>query len=346
MKLLKPLLFSSLLLVAGATVASAQQTKVKVGMARSLASLGTYMAIEKGYFKDVGIDVEIEDLDSSADAMAILAQGSMQMIEGGISAGFFNALDRGLPITIVADRTSSPIGHKILVRSDLKDKIKSPKDLKGTITTTNGPGSISLYETGKVLESAGLSIKDVEVKIMPFPQLVVAFKNKAIDSALAITPWSNSLPAAGDAFELLDTDDVIKPYPVQIAGVLVNTEWLKNNKEVAKKYFVAYQRAIRDFCQAYHHGPNREEAVQIAMRTGVERRPEFLNKFPWAGRDVYGRVNKESLLDSQRWFRENGFTKANLPIERMVDTEFVDYANQQLGPFKLANESSPLKGCR
>ena len=347
MKILKPILLSSVRIIAGASLAQAQQmVTVKVGMARSLASLGTYIGMEKGYFKEVGINVEIIDLDSSADAMAILAQGSMQMIEGGISAGFFNALDRNLPIVIAADRTSSPIGHKILVRSDLKDKIKSIKDLKGTITTTNGAGSISLYETGKVLESAGLSIKDVEVKVMPFPQLVVAFKNRAIDSALTITPWSHSLPEAGDAFELLDTDDVIKPFPIQIAGVLVNTDWAKDNKEVAKKYFVAYQRAVRDFCQAYHMDPQaREEAVQIATRTGVERRPEFLNKFPWAGRDVTGNVNKASLLDSQKWFRENGFTKANLPIERIATTEYIDYANQQLGPFVLKNTASTLKNC-
>lgn len=347
MKMLKPLLLSSLLIAGSAGVVEAQQLqKVKVGMARSLASIGTYIGIEKGYFKEAGVEVEIVDLDSSADAMAILAQGQMQMIEGGIGAGFFNALDRGLPIIIAADRTSSPIGHKILVRSDLKDKIKSIKDLKGTITTTNGAGSISLYETGKVLESAGLTIKDVEVKVMPFPQLVIAFKNKAIDSALTITPWSHSLPESGEAFELLDTDDVIKPFPIQIAGVLVNTDWAKANPDVAKKYFVAYQRAVRDFCQAYHQDPqSREEAVGIATRTGVERRPEFLNKYPWAGRNVTGRVNTESLLDSQKWFRENGYTKANLPIERIATTEYVDYANAQLGPFELKNKASTLKNC-
>jgi len=331
----------------GPAAAGAQQIPtVQVATARSLASLGTYIGVEKGYFKDAGINVEIQELDSSADAMALLAQGGLQIVEGGISAGFFNALDRGLPVTIISDRTSSPIGHKILVRNDLKDKIKSIKDLKGTITTTNGAGSISLYETGKVLESVGLSIKDVEVKVMPFGQLAVAFANKAIDSALTILPWSSTLPEQRIAFELLDTDDVIKPYPVQIAGVLANTDWLKKNPDLARRYMTAYMRGIRDFCQAFHHGPNRDEIVKIAMKTGVERRPEFLNKFPWAGRDVYGKVNVESLMDSQAWFRANGYSKADLPAERLFTTEYVDHANKELGPFKLANEASPLKSCR
>ena len=53
------------------------------------------------------------------------------MVEGGLSAGFFNALEKGLPIIVVADRASSPLYHNLIIRSDLKDSIKSIKDLAG-----------------------------------------------------------------------------------------------------------------------------------------------------------------------------------------------------------------------
>ena len=58
-------------------------------------------ALEKGYFKEYGIKVETEDLDTSANSIALLAQNQLQIIEGGISAGYFNALEKNLPITIV-----------------------------------------------------------------------------------------------------------------------------------------------------------------------------------------------------------------------------------------------------
>ena len=54
----------------------------------------------------------IEDIDTSANMMALLAQNQLQIVEGGISAGYFNALEKGLPVTIVADRVSTPLGHK------------------------------------------------------------------------------------------------------------------------------------------------------------------------------------------------------------------------------------------
>src|SRR5882672_8537641 len=64
---------------------TAEQQTVRVGMVRALSSTATMIAIEKGYFKDYGIKVVIEDLDSSIDALAVVAQNRLQVVEGGIS---------------------------------------------------------------------------------------------------------------------------------------------------------------------------------------------------------------------------------------------------------------------
>src|SRR6266849_1548982 len=82
----------------------AQEQTVRVGMVRALSSTATMIAIEKGYFKDYGIKVVIEDIDSSIDALAIVAQNRLQVVEGGISAAYFNAIDKNLPVTLAIDR--------------------------------------------------------------------------------------------------------------------------------------------------------------------------------------------------------------------------------------------------
>ena len=89
---------------------------MRIGVARSVSNGAELIAIEKGYFKEHNIKVEIELLDSSANAIALLAQGRLNMIAGGISAGYFNALEKNLPITIVADRVTTPIGHNLMLR--------------------------------------------------------------------------------------------------------------------------------------------------------------------------------------------------------------------------------------
>src|SRR5215208_6596095 len=169
--------------------AAAQEATIRVGMARSTSNAAELMAIEKGYFKEYGIKLEMEDLDSSANALALLAQNRYQIVAGGISAGYFNAIEKDLPVTIVTDRVSTPIGHNLMIRPDLKDQIKDPRQLKGKVIASNGPGSVSTYEIGKILEPVGLTINDVEIKILPFTQMGIAFTNKAIDGAIVIPPF-------------------------------------------------------------------------------------------------------------------------------------------------------------
>ena len=48
----------------------------------------------------------------------------------------------------------------------------------------------------------------------------------------------------------------------------------------------------------------------------------------------------------QSWYRKNKFITADLPAERLVDTSYIDYAVEKLGPFVLENKDSTLKGCR
>ena len=83
--------------------AHAQETTIKIGLVKSISSVANLWAIEKGYFKEVGINLDIQLLDTSANNLALLAQNQMQIIEGGISAGYFNGLEKNLPITIVMD---------------------------------------------------------------------------------------------------------------------------------------------------------------------------------------------------------------------------------------------------
>ncbi|HWL05710.1 MAG TPA: ABC transporter substrate-binding protein [Xanthobacteraceae bacterium] len=346
MKGLRYLLLAGIAVTASGGIAAAQKMDtVKVGMVRSITSGSTLIAIERGYYKEVGINVEWENLDTSATALASLAQNQFQVVMGGISAGFFNALDKNLPVAMAISRASTPIGHKLMLRPDLKDTVKSAKDLKGRVIASNGPGSISTYEIGKMLEPYGLTLNDVDVKVFPFTQYNLAFKNKAVDAALAIPPWTSQLEKDGFAIPFISADDTVKPAPLAISVEFFNTEWAKNNPDVARRYYLATLRGVRDYCQAYHGGAIRKEFTDVLIKTGTERRPEMLNEYTWPARDPYGEMFPESLLDMQKWYVENKFINKAFPIERLYDASFTKYAKEKLGPFEVENKASKLKGC-
>lgn len=330
-----------------AVPAAAQETTIKVGVVRSVVTAVNAIAAEKGYFKEAGIKAEVSDLETSADSLAMLAAGQFQMVEGGIAASYFNALTRKYPVTIISDRTQRPNNHRLIVRMDLKDELKDLKSLKGRSVAANaGPGGIVTYEVGRMMESVGLSIKDVNMKVIPFPQMAIALANKAVDAALAISPFNFQIIEKGIGVSIGDPDDVFTDAPLIIAVVFVNTDWAAKNGDVLRNYMYAYLRGVRDYCQAYHHGPNRKEVIEIAVKSGAERRPEVLEKLPWPARSPRGEVDPRSLMEAQNWFAGQGLVQQRHPIEKLVDTSYAAAASQRLGPFQVANTASKLGGCR
>jgi NitT/TauT family transport system substrate-binding protein len=332
--------------VSWSTIASGAERTVNVGMVRTLSAGAMLLAIERGYFKEFGINVVLDDLDSSANALALLAQNRFQVVIGGLSAGYFNALEKRLPIVIAISRVSTPIRHNLLLRTDLRDRITEIRQLKGKTVATNGPGSVSTYEIGKILETVGLGLADIDLKVIPFSQYGVAFTNKAIDAALAISPWTEQLPKQGLAVPFADSDALIRPSPVTISVALINTDWAKKDPDLPRDFFLAYLRGARDFCQAYHGGSPRKAIIDLLIRSRTETRPELLDEYIWPSSDPFGRVNVESMLDMQAWFARNKFVGRELPADRLVDARYSDYAAQKLGPFVLENRASPLAGCR
>lgn len=335
-----------LALLAAAPDKAQAQAKVVVGSVPGIAAAGTYIADSKGYFKEAGIDVQIANLASAADAMASLATNEFQVVEGGYSAGYWNALAKNFPIITAFERGSRPTNHKIVVPATMKDKIKTVADLKGHSVAVNAPGSLTIYELGKMLESAGLTLKDVDVKYMPFPQMAVAFKNGAVDAAEDIPPFVNVGVEQGLMFEIASIDDTLKPYPLGSIAYQINTDWAAKNKSVAQKFFVAIARGTRDYCQAYHHGPNREEILDIMIAYKVMSDRALLDRIPWQGRDPNGRMDAGTALDIQDWFLKQGMINQKFPAERLIDTSYADYVAKTLGPFEVINKSDPLPSCR
>jgi NitT/TauT family transport system substrate-binding protein len=325
---------------------AAEPVKLVIGVVPSVPAGATYIAVEKGYFRDAGIEVDLQNIESSATAMALLAGNRMQVVEGGVAPNYWNALAQGLPVIMALERASSPLYHDVLIRPDSVGKIKTPADLKGRAVAEVAPGSSAHYEVGQVLASAGLTMKDIDIKYIPFQQMGIALANGAVDVAFEVPPFGQMVINAGQGVHWLDPEDYIKVLPSSFVAYFANTDWIKQNPDLAKKFFLALVKGGREFCQAYHHGPNRQEVVDILFKYKIAASAEQLDQMSWQARNPNGRFNVASLMDLQEFFFKEEMVKQKFPAERLVDTDYADYAEKQLPPFDLINKASPLKGCR
>ncbi|MCC2098080.1 MAG: ABC transporter substrate-binding protein [Hyphomicrobiales bacterium] len=337
-------------LLAGVSVTAAQAqssapTKITIGTVKSLGSIASYIAKDKGYFKQAGLDVNFVLMNSTSNVMGVFAKGDIHILEGGMSLGYYNAVALKYPIIVASDRVSTPIQHRLLVGMQHKGKIAKLSDLKGKVIGTNAVGSVTTYEVGKMFSTVGLTLKDINLKVVPFPQMGVALKNGALDATVIIPPFAAKYEEQGLGFALARPDDLVKPSPMTIAVTFVNTDWAAKNRELVKKFYVAYLKATREYCIAYHKGPNRKEVVDIGVRNGLAKTAADIEATPWTGRNLDGHVNIPSIMDMQAYYVENKLVKQPSKVEALVTDEYIKYANAQLGPLPKMPESSD-PGCR
>jgi NitT/TauT family transport system substrate-binding protein len=129
------------LLLAIAPPAAAAET-VKLGDLPAISNAGIYIAIEKGFFQEHGVAVDIERFASAGKMTAPLATGQIDVSVGSPSAGLFNSIAAGMDFKIVADKGQVRPGYNftpLIVRKDLVDsgKVKTLRDLKG-LKVANG----------------------------------------------------------------------------------------------------------------------------------------------------------------------------------------------------------------
>jgi NitT/TauT family transport system substrate-binding protein len=275
-----------------------------------------------------------------------MATNQVQVGQGGISAGFFNAVAEGLPLTMALEAGSTPLYHQILVRSDLKDKIKTPADLKGRTVGISSPGSAAIYEIGMVLDSVGLKLKDIDIKYVSYTQMGPALANGALDAALEVAPFGEIAIEKKMAIGWTDPEDHIKQLPLTNVFYIANSDWIKQSPDVARKFFVALAHAGRDYCQAYHHGPNRGEFVDLMIKNKIVNDRALLERMDWQARDPNGTVNLASVASMQDFYKQEKIIDKTAPTARLVDASFAEAAAKELGKFELSNKDSKLKGCR
>jgi NitT/TauT family transport system substrate-binding protein len=191
---------------------------------------------------------------------------------------------------------------------------------------------------GSMLEAEKLSLKDVEVVYMPWPNMGPAFDRKAIDAGTMVEPFVAQYQERGQAFPFKRAADQFRKPPLEISVMLVNKEWMDRNFKLATDFTVAYFKGLRDVHDALVGGKNRSEVVDIVSRyTGVKDKSIF-DRMQWSYMDPNGSVERESLREQQDWHAKQGTVPKKVNIDDIIDERLVRYAIGQLG---VAGEKRP-----
>jgi NitT/TauT family transport system substrate-binding protein len=331
-------LFCTLLVTAGAALANPAWAadKVRVGAFQSVSDAALYIALEKGYFAEQRIEVEMTKINSGATMVTELASESLDVSGGSPGAGVYNAVRQGVPMKIVADKGSTHPGRgyfAIVVRKDLAGEIRTPADFKGRVLAVTGyqRGASSEVTIGKVLEEAGLKESDVKLMNMAFGDIVAALGTKRVEIGVLIEPLV-TLAVQKDVATIWKRTDEI--YPSQQYGALMYGPGIIKRPEVASRFMVAYIKGVRFYNDALSGKTPSKELVDILTKhTSVKNRALY-DKMAFPGLHPDGKLNIEGMRQDVSWWAEHGRMKEAVDVSRVVDMSYAEHAVKQLGAYR------------
>ena len=310
---------------------------LKVGVNQTLSESGLYIGLEKGYFRDEGLEVELTTLPSIQDMVPVLATGGLDIGSGGLVPAVFNAINRGAGLKVVTIATFYAVGYdpSLVARKDLAEggQLKSYADLKGkTYATTTANVSVFNMAYERALELGGVSRDDAKNVNLSFPDMVTALANKGIDLAFLPEPFATAAVEKSAGVRWRQAGEIL---PDQPASMWVYSQKLvESQPEAARRYMTALLRGARDYEDAFKKNKGRPEAVAALAKYASIKDPATYDKIAPVKLALSGEVPLDKMKTTLEWFKERGAVERVPDMNAVVDGQFSAYAVSSLGPYR------------
>lgn len=282
---------------------------------------GLYVAQEKGYFEEAGLEVEIQQPPEDG-ATVLVASGKADFgvsFQDSMAAALVG--DDALPITAVA----AVIQHNTSgIISRANEGMHRPKGMEGhSYATWNG--AIELATLEQVVKADGGDFANVELIPSTVTDEVSALKTRTVDSIWIFYAWAGvKTELEGletDYFEFADIDPVFDYYtPVIIA----NNDFLKENPDTAKAFMEALSKGYEFAIE------NPEEAADILCKAAPELDKElvlasqkYLAKEYQAEAEYWGYIDADRWNNFYKWVNDMELVEGEVPLDTAFSNEYL-----------------------
>lgn len=295
-----------------------------------------YIADSLGYFADQGIAIDYILFPSASEVIPAVTRGDVDVAAVGINPATLNALAGNFGIKLVADTATQFPGfplNVLVVSRELAGTIKGPADLKGhkIALTPPGLGTASGLLLSKYLAQANLTPADVDIVPLTFQDQLAALTNRSVDAAMMSEPFATQAVKKDVASVLVGTDKVAPGY--QVTGLLYTDKFSATKHDLAVAWMTAYLKGVRAYLAAFGgNATDRDKMIQIMVERSDIKDPQLWTEMLPTAASPDGRLNLQSIAESQAYFQKLGLAQNAPPVESLVDTSFAEAAVKALGP--------------
>ncbi len=318
----------------------AARTRVRFAVQPVAGYAPVYVAADRGYFAQEGLDFELTPFTNASEMIPSLATGQVEAATAGGNPAAWNALARGVSFKIVLDMITLQPGRgatALVVRKDLYDagRGRDLGDLPGLNVAITPPGkaTVSACALAAGLQRAGLTIDDLTLSSLTFPDMVPALANGSIDGGVLAEPFVTRARRQGTIVRVMGLDEM---YPnFSLSNVAFSPAYYAD-RPAAKAFARAFIRAGREYLAALDGRTGEADRAQIdeiiARHTGLDA--ATVHEMTPSGLNPNGLPNRESSLYCYEFFRAQGFIPEPVPDAAMAalwGTDLVEEVLAEIG---------------
>jgi len=331
MKVWARLAVAGVLALAASGIARADDLlKAKIGVLRLSSSAPVFIAQDKGYFRDAGLDVELKFFDAAQPIAVATTSGDVDVGITAFTAGLYNLAGKGT-LKVIGGMSREKAGYPLIgyfaSNNAYAAGLKSPKDLAGKRVAVTQVGSSFHYSLGLLADKYGFKLSDV--KIVPLQSLsnaAAALKGETVDAALLPVSTARTLMDSNGAKFLGWVGDET---PWQLGAVFASPKTLANTPLVTK-LLAALVRADHEYHDAILTSI-KDEVVPINDKTKplLEIIAKYTN-LPVAqvvGNCAYidpdGKLDVKNVDNQIKWLQEQGFVDKGVDANAIIAKDYV-----------------------
>lgn len=308
--------------------------KITVGALRFTSHAPSFIAFERGYFADEGLEVNFEFFQAAQPMAVAIASGDVDFGITAISGGLINLAEKGAIKVVGGGLQEEPgvDGQMILVSKAAYDAgLTSPAQLKGKSFGITQTGSSFHYIAHKIADKEGFDRSEITLRpLQKVGAVIGALKTGQID-AWAIVPHIAKPLAAGPEIESIGmVADYIPDY--QVTTVFTSTAMTKDKPDLVKRFLAAFSKGAADFNAALIDKTASEEEAEALV--------QLLHKYVYNDQPYEkaapsirngamrinegAKLNMTSIADQLDWFKSEKLVPETVTMDLLVDPSFVE----------------------
>ncbi len=265
--------------------------KIRVAETPGLPTAFIKFGIQKGFFRDEGLDAQVVSMPGGAQEVAAALSGDVQFTGGDVVA-FTIFRSHHVPVVIVCPGTAGSSNihddYAALIVPP-NSPVRKPQDLAGKLISTNELNNIGMVLSLSALQKYGVLPSQTRWAEMPLPDVMPALQSGQIAAGYVVEPFLSIAKAAGFRAVLY----LAAEYgPNTQIGVSLTTEsFLASNPKVVEAFQRAHQRTATYVMS--HPDEYRAAIVKIAaIKPGIAAKIHLPLYLPEVNRDTVTRVGQ------------------------------------------------------